>query len=240
MSSLSLTMNKPSDLDRKSISVLLVDDHTVVREGLEILLVAEKDIRVVASADNGKQALQLALKHKPDVILMDIAMPVLNGLEATRQIRKAIPNAKIIILSAHRDDAYVSHVVAMGAVGFLIKQTSFHLIAKAIREVHSGKTHFSPEISGHFRNDNWDSAKNRNLIKKALIQLSSREAEVLQLIAEGKTNKQIGVILNISVKTVEKHRQHLMTKLNLHDTAGLTRYAISAGIIESSVHLTTL
>ena len=240
MSSLSLTMNKPSDLDRKSISVLLVDDHTVVREGLEILLVAEKDIRVVASADNGKQAVQLALKHKPDVILMDIAMPVLNGLEATRQIRKAIPDAKIIILSAHCDDAYVSHVVAMGAVGFLIKQTSFHIIAQAIREVHSGKTHFSPEISSRFSKDNWDSPTQKNPIKKALIHLSSRETEVLQLIAEGKTNKQIGVVLSISVKTVEKHRQHLMTKLNLHDTAGLTRYAISAGIIESSVHLTTL
>jgi len=141
MSSLSLTMNKPSDLDRKSISVLLVDDHTVVREGLEILLVAEKDIRVVASADNAKPAMSLALKHKLNDMLMFFTMAVLNGLVAARQIRKAIPDAKIIILSAHCDDAYVSHVVAMGAVGFLIKQTSFHLIAKAIREVHSGKTH---------------------------------------------------------------------------------------------------
>lgn len=224
----------------KQITVLLADDHEVVRKGLRALLEAEADIEVIGEAETGRQALQMALKFRPAVILMDIAMPLLNGLEATRQLQAAVPESKVLILSAHSDDAYVEQVIAMGARGYLIKQTSFQILSTAIREVNKGNMFFSPSISDHFRNHDWKSADPGMSPKKKLAALSAREAEVLQLIAEGKANKQIAGELEISIKTVEKHRQNLMGKLHIHDTAGLTRYAISAGIIENSVQVTIL
>jgi len=178
----------------------------------------------------------LARKLRPAVVVMDIAMPLLNGLEATRQIRKAIPGTKVLILSAHNDDAYVEQAIAFGAVGFLVKQTSSHDLSRAIREVQNGNTFFSPSIAGRLHNQK--SPNGGGPLKKKLARLSSRELEVLQLIAEGKANKQTAVELGISIKTVEKHRQNLMSKLNIHEISGLTRYAIAAGIIESSVQLT--
>jgi len=220
----------------KRITILLAEDHMVVREGFRKLLAAEADLEVVGEAQTGRQAVALARKLRPAVVVMDIAMPLLNGLEATRQIRKAIPGAKVLILSAHNDDAYVEQAIAFGAVGFLVKQTFSHDLSRAIREVQNGNTFFSPSIAGRLHNQK--SPNGGGPLKKKLARLSSRELEVLQLIAEGKANKQTAAELGISIKTVEKHRQNLMSKLNIHEISGLTRYAIAAGIIESSVQLT--
>ena len=224
----------------KQITVLLADDHMIVREGLRALLEAEGDIAVVGEAETGRQAVLLARRLRPAVVVMDIAMPLLNGLEATRQIRKAIPTARVLILSAHSDDEYIRQVILLGAAGYLIKQTSADLLAKAIREVAKGNTFFSPSIAHRVHDLYPPSANRRAAVKTGRTVLSSREVEVLQLIAEGKANKQVAAGLGISIKTVEKHRQHLMSKLDLHDTAGLTRYAIAAGIIESRVQVTIL
>lgn len=222
----------------KPITVLLAEDHTVVREGLRTLLEAEGDIEVVGEAATGRQAVELAKKLRPSVVVMDIAMPLLNGLEATRQILAAVPSMRVLMLSAHGDDAYIEQVAALGVAGYLLKQTSAHILSRAVREVAGGRTFFSPSIAKRLSNQRETLSDRLELLKKKGIRLSSREAEVLQLIAEGQANKQVATELGISVKTVEKHRQHLMEKLNIHDTAGLTRYAIGAGIIESSVQLT--
>jgi DNA-binding NarL/FixJ family response regulator len=221
-----------------SITVLLAEDHTVVREGLRKLLEAESDIEVVGEAATGRQAVAMARKLRPAVVIMDIAMPLLNGLEATRQIRQAVPDAKVLILSAHSDDAYVERVTALGAAGYLIKQTSAQFLCEAIREVQRGNTFFSPAVARRFHKRHQESLDRKGRSKAKVARLSSREVEVLQLIAEGEANKQIAAELGISTKTVEKHRDHLMRKLDIHDAAGLTRYAIAEGIIESSVQLT--
>jgi len=220
------------------IAVLLAEDHMIVREGLKKLLEAEDDIVVVGEAADGRKAVELTQKLHPAVVVMDIAMPHLNGLEATRQILKTDPGVKILILSAHSDDAYVESVTSLGAVGYLIKQTSAHFLSEAIREVHKGNTFFSPDVAKRFHKRQQESLNRKGLPKDNAAQLSSREVEVLQLIAEGEANKQIAEALSISIKTVEKHRDHLMRKLDIHDTAGLTRYAIQKGIIESCVQLT--
>ncbi len=195
----------------KKISVLLVDDHTVVRQGLRALLQAEEDMEVVGEAENGRQAVGMARKTPPDVVVMDVAMPMLNGLEATRQILKNRPGTKVLVLTSYGDDDCVAQLMRAGASGYLIKQTAANDLLKAIREVYRGRK------SG---------------------ELTSREAEVLQLIAEGLSNKQIAAELGISIKTVEKHRQQVMNKLNIHDVAGLTRYAIAKGLVERSVPAT--
>jgi len=226
-------MNSP-----KRITVLLAEDHAIVREGLRTLLEAETDIEVVGEAANGRQAVELANKLHPAVVIMDIAMPLLNGLEATRQILKVAPATRILILSAHSDDAYVEQVISLGAAGYLIKQTAANVLPKAIREVQKGNQFFSPVIARRLDRRNQKSPDRQGLLRKKCVNLTSREAEVLQLIAEGKANKETAAELGIGIKTVEKHREHLMQKLDIHDTAGLTRYAIAAGIIESSVQLT--
>jgi DNA-binding NarL/FixJ family response regulator len=225
----------------KKITVLLAEDHMIVREGLRALLNSEKDIEVVGEAENGRQAVELAGKLAPAVVVMDIAMPLLNGLEATRQILRGTPTVKVLILSAHSDDAYVEHVITLGASGYLIKQTAADVLPKAIREVCKGNTFFSPAISRRINHHQKRAMDRGEIVKKnEPVSLTSREMEVLQLIAEGKANKQTADELHISIKTVEKHRQSLMEKLNIHDTAGLTRYAIAAGVIESSVQPTTI
>ncbi len=222
----------------KKITVLLAEDHTIVREGFRKMLELEKDLEIVGEAQDGRQAVALVKKLKPAVVLMDIAMPLLNGLEATRQILKDFPATKILMLSAHSDDAYVSTAVESGAVGFLLKQTSAHEVCRAIREVAAGKTFFAASITKHFNRLNPLLPANKGKLNTKTVRLTSREMEVLQLIAEGKANKETATELGIGIKTVEKHREHLMTKLDIHDTAGLTRYAVSAGIIESSVQVT--
>jgi DNA-binding NarL/FixJ family response regulator len=222
----------------KRITVLLAEDHMIVREGFRKMLELEGDFTIVGEASDGRQAVTLIKKLHPEVVLMDIAMPLLNGLEATRQALKLAPATKIIMLSAHSDDAYVQNATDSGAVGFLLKQTSAHDVCRAIREVHGGKTFFSPAIARRQDRLNPQSVDRQGLRKGKAVELTSREMEVLQLIAEGKANKETAAELGIGLKTVEKHREHLMEKLDIHDTAGLTRYAISTGIIESSVQLT--
>lgn len=226
--------------NKKQITVLIADDHVIVREGLRLLLQSEKDIIVIGEASTGRIAVELASKLQPDVIVMDIAMPQMNGLEATRQIRKESPASKIIILSAHSDDAYVEGVMALGANGYLIKQSSAHILSEAIREVQKGKSFYSPTISKRLNKRELKSLDRNGLPNAKVAHLSSRELEVLQRIAEGESNKEMASNLSISIKTVEKHRDHLMSKLDIHDTAGLTRYAIEAGIIESSVQVTII
>jgi DNA-binding NarL/FixJ family response regulator len=222
----------------KKITVLLAEDHTIVREGFRKMLELENDLQVVGEAQDGRQAVALVKKLRPAVVLMDIAMPRLNGLEATRQVLKAVPATKVLILSAHSDDAYIKEATDSGAVGFLLKQTSSHVVCEAIREVQKGNTFFGPTIARRLHQLDGKSLDRAGRSQLRNARLSSREMEVLQLIAEGKANKETAAELGISIKTVEKHREKVMSKLDVHDTAGLTRYAISAGIIESSVQLT--
>ena len=216
----------------KTIKVLLADDHHIVCEGFRHLLGVVKDIEVIGEAHNGREAISLAQLHRPDVIVMDLAMPLLNGLEATRQILESQPAAKIIVLSGHDDDEHIKRVVDVGASGYLFKQTSAQSLTQAIREVHAGNKFFGPGIVKRLESQfkradgsgEWQRRKS----------LTARELEVLQLIAESHANKMTAGVLGISIKTVEKHRQQLMNKLNIHDAAGLTRYAIAQGIIETN------
>ena len=224
----------------KKITVLLAEDHAVVRQGLRTLLESDGHCTVVGQAQTGREAVNLAAALHPDVILMDIAMPVLTGLEATRQILAAHKAARVLVLSAHSDDEYVARSIAVGAVGFLEKQTSAEILTKAIKDVAQGKTFFSPSVARRIVAGK-NRLRDRNGERKgASERLTSRETEVLQLVAEGHANKQVAASLGISIKTVEKHRQHLMDKLNLHETAGLTRYAMAHGIIEGRVQVTIL
>jgi DNA-binding NarL/FixJ family response regulator len=218
----------------KKITVLLVDDHAVVRDGLRLLIEAEEDMKVIGDAENGREAVVLAKKLEPEVIVMDVAMPVLNGLEATRQILRDRPQSKVLVLSSYRDDDYVQQLIEEGAIGYLVKQTAAPDLIMAIREAMKGNAFFSPVISRRLLDQCREALGRGGAIPKMTTKLTCREAEVLQLIAEGYANKQIAGKLTISIKTVEKHRQQLMNKLNIHDVAGLTRHAISKGIIESS------
>jgi DNA-binding NarL/FixJ family response regulator len=222
----------------KSIGILLAEDHAVVRQGLRRLIETEGDIEVVGEAETGREAVQMTGDLHPEIVVMDVAMPDLNGIEATRQILKAFPATKVLILSAHSDPEYVEHAVKEGAWGYVVKQASSEVVAKAIHELHKGKTFFTPSIARHLNEDFQRSTDGRGLRKKNGIQLTSRETELLQLVAEGHPNKRIASDLGISIKTVEKHRQHLMQKLHIHDIAGLTRFAIATGIVESSVQST--
>src|SRR5688572_19547874 len=218
----------------ENIKVLLVDDHTIVRQGLRVLLEAESDITVVGEAETGRQALQMTRKLAPHVVVMDIAMPNLNGLEATRQINKEFPATKVLVLSSYSDDEYVHQLSEAGAAGYLLKQTAAGDLIKAVREVRQGNAFFSPTISKRLLDQYREAFLGGTPVRKRTDFLTTREAEVLQLIAEGKPNKSIATELCISIKTVEKHRQQVMNKLNIHDIAGLTRYAIAKGVIENS------
>ena len=224
----------------KRITVLLAEDHRVVREGFRKLLELEDDFEVVGEAKDGRQVVAMVKRLRPAVVLMDIAMPLLNGLEATRQILKAVPGTRILILTAHSDDAYVKNATESGAVGFLLKQASARVLSKGIREVNKGNVFFGPFIAKLLPERERKSLDRAGRPKLRKARLTSREMEVLQLIAEGKANKQIAAELGIGMKTVERHREHLMEKINIHGTAGLTRHAISAGIIESIVQLTII
>ena len=219
----------------KILTILLADDHTVVREGLRALIETAEDIQVVGEATTGREAVKLAQTLHPDVILMDVNMPKLNGAEATRQILLDNPAAKVLVLSASSDDERVARLVAAGAMGFMEKQSSGQVLLRAIREVGAGKTSYSPVITRRLLQIS-RTAREQGLAPGTTRQkLTSREEEVLQLVAEGAPNKQIAEELGISPKTVDKHRQQLMAKLGIHDTAGLTRYAISSGMIENKV-----
>ena len=223
----------------KPISVLLVEDHMIVRQGLRMLIEGAGDIKILAEAKTGREAVELAKTIEPDVIVMDIAMPQMNGIQATQQILLASPKAKILILSAHSDEAYVEQIMLAGALGYVLKHASSESVTRAIREVYQGRPYFTGAIGKRVKDNFQKSSSGVGLEMKKQVKLTARESELLQLIAEGQANKQIAAELGISIKTVEKHRQHLMEKLNIHEIAGLTRFAISAGIIESSTQSTT-
>jgi DNA-binding NarL/FixJ family response regulator len=225
-------------MSKKRITVLLAEDHMVVREGFRKMLELEDDFEVVGEAEDGRQAVALVKKLRPAVVVMDIAMPLLNGFEATRKILKAVPGTRILILTAHNDDAYVKNATESGAVGFLLKQASVHDVFRGIREVNKGHTFFGPFIAKLLPERERKSLDRAGRPKSRKAGLTSREMEVFQLIAEGKANKQIAAELSIGMKTIERHREHLMEKLKIHGIAGLTRHAIEAGIIESSVQRT--
>jgi DNA-binding NarL/FixJ family response regulator len=223
----------------RPITVLLAEDHAILRQGLSALLQADGRVEVIGEARTGREAVEMSRALRPDVIVMDIAMPVLNGLEATRQILTENHAARVVILSAHSDDAYIERMTEAGVAGFLEKQTSAEMLAEAIQVIARGKTFFSPSIAKRLNPDHQPRDR-AGILKPRAKRLTARECEVLQLVAEGSANKEVASTLGITVKTVEKHREHLMAKLDIHDTAGLTRYAIAAGVIESSVQLTTI
>lgn len=216
----------------RTITVLLAEDHAIVREGFRKMLELEADLQVVGEAQDGRQAVVLAQKLLPAVVLMDIAMPLLNGLEAMRQILKNVPATKVLMLSAHNDDAYVESATGAGAVGFLLKQSSAHEVCRAIRQVHVGKTFLSSSISRRPDRLNPPSRAQAGLLTRNAVRLTAREMEVLQFVAEGKLNKQAASEMCLSIKTVEKHRERLTKKLGIRGIADLTRFAINAGIIE--------
>jgi two-component system response regulator NreC len=212
------------------ITVLLVEDHMMVRKGLRALLDVEADISVLAEAADGREALETAERLCPDIVVMDIAMPSLNGLEATRQIRQRCPSVKVLILTMHTNQEYVFQILRAGASGYVVKQAAPDELIAAIRAVHAGDTFLSPRISKTVVNQY---LKHASVARSSdsYDRLTEREREVLQLIAEGHSTRQIGEMLHISVKTVETHRAHLMQKLGVHSTAELTQYAIRKGVI---------
>jgi DNA-binding NarL/FixJ family response regulator len=220
----------------KKISVFLSDDHTIFRQGLRLMLEATDDIEVVGESDDGRIAVAETRRLQPDVVLMDIAMASSDGLEAARQIARAAPDAKVIILSCYGDDQHVQQALGAGVAGYLIKATTSNDLLQAIREAGKGKTFFSPMIARRLLKQE----QNRNFRSKstAAPALTIRQTEVLHLVAGGNTNKEIASSLSLSIKTVEKHRQLLMNKLDIHDIAGLTRHAIAVGVIDSGVRLT--
>jgi DNA-binding NarL/FixJ family response regulator len=225
-------------MPKKKITVLLAEDHTFVREGFRLLLEMEDDFEVVGEAENGRQAVAFVKKLRPAVVVMDVAMALLNGLEATRQILKAFPSTRILILSSHTDGAYIKDATASGAVGFLLKHGSAHDLSEGIREINKGNVYFGPSVARRHSERKRKPLDQARRAKPRNGGLSSREMEVLQLLAESKANKEIAAELGVGIKSVEKHREHLMEKLDIRNVAGLTRYAISAGIVESSVQLT--
>lgn len=213
----------------KNIRTLLVDDHRIVREGIRSLLEAQEGINVVGEAENGRDAFKLVGELKPDVILMDISMPLLNGIEATRQIKRDFPKTRILILSLYDDEETIRQALAAGAMGYLTKDAATKELISAIQTVHNGEMVLSPAITRMVVEDylRWADIKVDSSDK-----LTPREREVLQLIAEGYTNKEIAEILKIAIKTVKAHRANLMQKLNLHNKGDLIKYAIQKKIIE--------
>jgi two-component system, NarL family, response regulator NreC len=213
----------------RTIKILLADDHQIVRDGLRSLLEKQEGVQIVGEADNGRTAVELALELKPDLVIMDVTMPDLNGIEATRIILQASPRCKVIALSMHSDKRYVTRALQAGALGYLLKDCAFDELAKAIQTVLRNRIYLSSEINETVVKEYLK--KTERLEQTAYSILTDRERQVVQLIAEGKTTKEIASILKISVKTVETHRQRSMNKLNIESIAGLTRFAIREGLV---------
>lgn len=209
------------------IKIILADDHRLMRKGLSTLLEQQGDIRVVGEADTGREAVQLAERYEPDVVVMDVSMPDLNGIDATRQISARAPRTRVIALSMHSDRQFVVEMFRAGAKGYMLKDSAFEELASAIRTVVHDQTYIAPKISGFSMEDVARRDTGAPLIAP---RLTDREREVLQLIAEGKGTKEIAAELFLSAKTVETHRQHLMDKLDMYTVAELTKYAIREGL----------
>jgi RNA polymerase sigma factor (sigma-70 family) len=214
----------------KSIRVLLADDHKLMRAGLRLVIDQQGDLTVVGEADDGRQALELAKSLKPDVVVMDIGMPNLNGIEAARQITEIRPEASVVMLSMHSDEGYVLRALRAGARGYLLKDSATTDLVQAIRAVAEGKSFFSPAVSKVLLQDYMRKLR-RTGAEDSYDLLSPREREVLQLVAEGKSNKEVANLLNLSVYTVETHRAKIMQKLNLKGVPELILYAVRKGLI---------
>ncbi len=210
----------------KKICILLADDHTVVRKGFRMILAAQTDMEVVGEAANGTEAVELTAALHPDLVVMDVAMPGLNGIEATRRITNASPRTKVLALSMQKDSVYVREMLRAGAKGYLLKDSLDTDLVTAVRAVARGDGYLSPSVSEAVLSDY------RKHVSDPIDLLTSREREILQQIAEGKTNKEIASVLNISMYTVDAHRGRIMEKLNLHSTGELVRFAMRKGLID--------
>jgi two-component system response regulator NreC len=207
------------------VKILLADDHAIVRQGLKLILSAHPDLEVVGEAANGREAVELANKLRPDLVLMDVQMPELNGIEATRQMVAANPRTRILVLSMHKEAVYVREILRAGARGYILKDAIDTELLNAVRSVANGDGYISPALSGSLNDKAKDSGNPLDL-------LSGREREVLLLIADGKTNKEIAARLNLSVYTVDSHRGKIMEKLNLHSAGELVRFAMKQGLVD--------
>jgi len=210
----------------KRIRILLVDDHALVRQGFKMILGAQADMEIVGEAGNGREAVQLAEELRPDIVVMDVAMPELNGIEATRRLTASLPHTRVIALSMHKDSVYVRETLRAGARGYLLKDSPAGDLVTAVRSVASGESYLSPAVSNAVLDDY------RRHVTNPIDLLTTREREVLQMLAEGKTNKEIAVVLNLSVYTVDAHRGRIMEKLNLHSINELVRFALRNGLID--------
>jgi two-component system, NarL family, response regulator NreC len=208
------------------IRILLADDHALVRHGFRMILAAQPDMEIAGEAGNGREAVELAEKLKPDVVVMDVTMPELNGIEATRRLIELSPRTRVLALSMHKDNVYVREILRAGARGYLLKDSADADLLAAVRAVAKGEGYLSPGVSDAVLSDY------RRHVTDPLDLLTTREREVLQLIAEGKNNKEIATSLNLSVYTVEAHRGRVMEKLNLHSTGELVRFAVRSGLID--------
>ena len=208
------------------IRVLLADDHAMVRKGVRLILEAQSDMEIAGEAGNGREAVELAEKLHPDVVVMDVAMPELNGIEATRRLAASSPHTRVLALSMHKDSVYVREILRAGARGYLLKDSIDTDLINAVRAVAKGDGYISPGVSDAVLSDY------RRHVTDPIDLLTSREREVLQMIAESKTNKEIAVALNLSVYTIDAHRGKIMEKLNLHSTGELVRFAVRHGLID--------
>lgn len=215
-----------SPVQTKNIRILLADDHAVVRHGFRMILAAEADMEVIAEVSNGREALEYGEKLQPDVCVMDVTMPELNGIEATRRLLQVSSKTRVLALSMHKDAVYVREILRAGAKGYLLKDCSPRDFLRAVRLVAAGKGFLSSEVSEAVIDDY------RKHVTNPIDLLTSREREVLQMIAESKTNKEIASTLNLSVYTVEAHRGRIMEKLNLHSLGELVRFAVRNGLID--------
>lgn len=209
-------------------TVLLVDDHTLLREGLRMVLEAQPGVRVVGEADDGREALQMVEELEPAIVVMDLAMPNLNGADATRQIKKRFPMTRVIILTMHEDRQYLAQIVGAGAIGAVLKRAAATELVAAVNAAARGDSYYSPTIAKMMEEDY---RFYRAVQGQEPETLTEREREVLQMIAEGRTNREIADLLQLSIKTVQTHRAHLMEKLDAHDRTDLVKYAIQHGII---------
>ena len=214
----------------RAVRIAIADDHQIFRDGLRVLLESEPGFEVVAEAGDGREAVQFTERHSPDVVVADIAMPILNGIEAARQITQKSPNTAIVILSMHSDESYVLRALKAGARGYLLKDAPEADLINAILAVHHGKAFFSPLISKMLVEDYIRQLQTRGA-EDSYELLTSREREVLQLLAEGKSNKDVASILDLTLHTVETHRSNILQKLNLHGTPEMILYAVRKGVI---------